>query len=178
MAEWLSGEYAGMIIKAILAVIFLIDIFLLSRNDRQKKIKFAYRTTMKQEITRNLVSVASFLMAFLVLLYMDIYMFDHNQGTSTISIGLDIAIIILMVVYFLVPKKVAIGEEGIFQNGTFYHWKQFRKVRADSKMVVLHRDRFFLLPPIRLEHEKIRDIHELAVAKIGKKEEGSKGGRE
>jgi len=170
MAEWLSGEYAAMIIKAILVVIFLIDIFLLARKDTRNDMKFSYRTTMKQELSRNLVSMASFFMAFLVLLYMDIYMFDHNPRMSLISIGMDVAIIILMAVYFLVPKKVAVGEEGIFHNGAFYHWKQFRKVRADNKIVILHRDRFFLLPPIRLQHERIRDIYDLAVAKIGKKE--------
>ncbi len=170
MSELLNAEYATVIIKAILAVIFVIDLILLARKDTQDRIKFAYRTTVKQELYRNLVSMASFSMAFLVLLYMDIHMFDHDTGTSAISIGLDAAIIILMAVYFLVPKKVVIGEEGIFNNGTFYRWKQFRKVRYDNKVVALHRDRFFLLPPIRLEHESLEEIYDLAVAKIDKKE--------
>ena len=170
MAEWLNVEYAAVIIKAILAVIFVIDILLLTKKDSQDKIKFTYRTTMKQELYRNLVSMASFSMAFLVLMYMDIHMFDHDPGTSAASIGLDIAIILLMGIYFLVPKKVVIGEEGIFNNGTFYRWKQFRKVRYDNKVVALHRDRFFLLPPIRLEHESLEEIYDLAVAKIDKKE--------
>jgi len=150
-----------MIIRIMVAAMFLIDLLKLFKTDKQKDIIVSFRTTVAQELFHNVASIASFTTAYLLFTLFDIYKLDAGY----FEIALDVIIICLMISYFLVPKRIVIGELGVFKEGTLDHWDNFVKVGMRKNVVILRRDRY-LLPPIKIPSDKAQTIHDYAVTRI------------
>ena len=153
------------IFRIILVLMFLFDLLRLLVKDRQKEIRFSFRTSITQELNRNISSMAAFLGTFVLFTLFDI----RNLDATYTEIALDISILVLILVFFLVPKRIVIGEKGVYLEGTLHPWHRIRSAALKNDTVLLRRDRFYILPPIRILSEKSGEIHALALDRIEKK---------
>lgn len=150
MAELVSLEAGVMLVRVILCLFFIIDIILLFRRDGQEKKIFVLRTSIRQELYSNLTAMISFVMALGLLLWMDVHSYRREGASGPVAIALDALILVLMLIYFSVPKRIVIGNSGIFFHGSLHGWKQLRSCKTEKNAVVVRRDRLFLIPPIRI----------------------------
>ena len=153
------------IIKIVLGVLFLLDLLSLLKKDKQKEIFITFRTTMIQELNRNILSMATFLAAFILFTLFDIHKLDANE----LDIALDASIILLSLTFFLIPKNIVIGENGVFMEGTLHPWHRIRSAVLKKDIVMLRRDRLYILPPIRIPQPKSHDIYAFALERIEQK---------
>jgi len=163
MADLLSVENGAMAVRLLLCLLFIIDLLLLLRRNGRGKPVFSQRTSTRKELYSNLSGIAAFILALGFLLWMDIYVYRRGAGASTSGIIVDIVVLILVIVYFSVPKKIVISDEGILYRGSFYGWKELRSLKMEKDMLVIRRDRLFLLPPIRImgsDKDAIREFVE------------------
>ena len=157
----MSVDTILMIIRIMVAAMFFIDLLKLLKNDKQKDVIVSLRTTVAQEMYHNIASIASFTTAYVLFTLFDIY----KRDAGYFEIAMDFLIILLMLSYFLLPKKIAIGEKGVFKEGTIDHWDNFVKVSIRKNVVIFRRGRY-LLPPIKIPSDKAQTIYDYAVTRI------------
>ena len=163
-----SNQEWGLILfifRIVLVLMFLLDLSRLLVKDRQEEIHFSFRTKITQELNRNISSMAAFLGAFILFTLFDI----RNLDATYTEIALDISIMVLILAFFLVPKRVVIGEKGVYIEGTLHPWRRIRSVALRNDTVLLRRDRFYILPPIRILSWKSGEIYALVHERIEKK---------
>ncbi len=150
-----------MIFRIMVATLFIIDLLKLLKHDKQKKVIVSFRTTVAHELYYNITSIVSFMIALVLFSLFDIY----KLGAGSLEIVIDILIILLMISYFLLPKKIVIGEKGVFKEGTLDRWDNFVKVSMKKNVVIFRRSRY-LLPPIKIPTDKAQIVHDYAVTRI------------
>ncbi|MDP6155781.1 MAG: hypothetical protein QF682_06540 [Candidatus Thermoplasmatota archaeon] len=157
----MSLDTVLMIIRIMVAAMFLIDLLKLLKRDKQDEVIVSMRTTVLQELYYNCASISSFMTAYVLFTLFDIYKLDGGF----LEIAMDILIVSLMAIYFLLPKRIVIGNIGVFKEGTLDHWNNFVKVGMRKNVVILRRDRY-LLPPIKIPSDRAQTIYDYAVTRI------------
>ena len=160
----MSVDTLLMIIRIMVAAMFLFDLLKLLKRDKQKEVIVSLRTTVAQELIRNISSIAAFATALVLFALFDIYKLD----ASYFETALDVIIVLMMLSYFLLPKKIVVGEKGVFNEGTLDHWDNFVKVSMRKNVVIFRRDRY-LLPPIKIPSPRARTIYDYALTRIQSK---------
>ena len=151
--------YVSLVLK--LFFISFIAFELMLPRFQKIKLEIFWKSDIHSEMGAKTVEAGSFLFSLLFLFALDYMAIDDSGIPFTVSIFLDIGLIISIFLLLFLPKLYGITKDGVYLSGWLVSWGSIDRVEEKEKKVVLVRkgiiweNKSFPLPQNK---EKAKDV--------------------